>query len=223
MRLLTILAAVLWLGFAATPAARGNVLTQSDFFRPLADIAAKPLGPDEGVVVIGYAVRNVRTGASGTWPVHMGWMPFADDSLMRTGSRMVAASERCAYGSEACRNIQYRVYRLPAGGYSLAWIFQDKLYGVAKFEKGQVRFSQSTREIDRAEFSDDAQSSQGAPALRVIAGQVNYVGNLLVQFRGEQAPRIAWTERSEAEVAAMMKAAGYETMLNFQGSRIGRR
>lgn len=220
------LAAALWL--VMTPmiprAADARVLGPNDFLQPLIDISAKPLGPDEGVVVIGYAVRGARAGTYGEWPTHIGWMPFADDTGAWTGKPMAISSERCSRGSSlACTKIQYRVYRLPAGGYSLAWVFHDKPYALAKIEtKGEsVRYDVNMRELNRVEFPDVASTALGAPAFRVIPGHANYAGDILVQLRDGQGPRIAWASRNEGEVGAMMRAAGYENLLNFQGARYG--
>ncbi|HEY4133716.1 MAG TPA: hypothetical protein VGO34_00745 [Alphaproteobacteria bacterium] len=221
MKRLAFLAAVLLLAGGAAD------LQKTAPIFPTVDYATTPLAADEAYVVIGYAFRGVeRSRFNVEYPVHLGWMPVDGKTGARIGKAMVTATERCAQRrSAACDQIQYRVYRIPAGDYALAWIFRGDFYGIANFEGGEVTFNSGTQEIVRTDLPENATAKVGTPGFTVHAGEVVYVGNLAVTFNGNKPGRMiwAWTRDDAIAVAELMKSTPYvEQMKIRQGITVGR-
>jgi len=224
MRLQLFLTAALLI--AAASRADAVEFYQSEPIRPLTNLADVTLEPHEALVVVGYAIRNADVASwNEEYPVHLGWMPFDDKTGLRIGKVMLTATERCARSvSIACDKVQYRVYRVPAGNYALAWAFNSKrLTSYAEMARGSLEFHIHSGEIRNVNFPGPARVRLGLPAFRVNAGEVLYVGDLTLSFQN-QLPHPGWLgTRDDAAVLAMMKASPYADRLAVRsGTYIGR-
>lgn len=216
------IAAIMLVGFAGGAAA--SDLEQRYWMRPQYEPASLTLSGDEALVVVGYSIRGAETSrnSGAEFPVHFGWMPF-DARGNRLGQTMMTTTERCARGqSHACDSVQYRLYKIPAGNYALAWTFHGKLISLAKFESGGVRFHRQTQEIQVINWSDNAQVVPGLPGFRVAAGEVLYIGNLVLSFK-DRIPDFAWSPtREEDNVRAIMASSPYADRFTVrQGGYLG--
>jgi hypothetical protein len=211
-------------GLAVTSAARAADLDQRYWMRPLYEPEKITLSGDEALIVVGYSIRGAEKTSYGTqFPVHFGWMPF-DAAGNRLGQTMMTSTERCARGvSKACESVQYRLYKIPAGNYALAWTFHGKLIGLADFKEGGVRFHRQTQEIQAINLSDNAHVRLGLPGFRVAAGEVLYIGDLVLTFRDRQPEDFAWSPtRDEANVRSIMAASPYADRFTVrQGGYLG--
>lgn len=205
------------------PALAGD-LDQRQWMRPQYEPAKLTLSEGEALIVVGYSIRDpAMTGQGAEFPVHFGWMPF-DAQGKRLGQTMMTTTERCARNqSKACESVQYRLYKIPAGNYALAWTFHGrKLIGLAAFESGGVRFHRNTQEIMAIDWSDNARVLPGLPGFRVAAGEVVYIGNLVLSFK-DQKPDYAWSPtREEENVRAIMASSPYADRFTVrQGGYLG--
>ncbi len=204
-------------------AAEAGDLDQRYWMRPQYEPAKLTLAGDEALVVVGYSIRGAeKTGYDTEFPVHFGWMPF-DAQGRRLGQTMMTSTERCGRKqSNACDSVQYRLYKIPAGNYALAWTFHGKLISLAKFESGNVRFHRQTQEIQAISWSDNAYVVPGLPGFRVAAGEVLYIGNLVLSFK-DKMPDFAWSAtREEENVRAIMASSPYADRFTVrQGGYLG--
>ncbi len=200
---------------ACATLARADDLDHVGWLRPLTDPTVTMSG-EEALVIVGFTLRGVKIdGRGGEFPAHIGWMPFDTRNGLRVGKTMMVTSERCARdNSRACKGVQYRLFRVPAAAYSLAWTFNQQLVTHATFEaNANVRINRNTQEISAAEFSDRAIVRLDAPAFRVAPGEVAYIGNLQIDFSDEKKPTVAWVVRDEATVTAIMQTSPYKDKL----------
>jgi hypothetical protein len=191
-------------------AALSGCLQNPDRLLPYADVSHAVQVPDgQAAVLVGLRVANPQTGIifDNPFATNAAWVEIDPATGARVGDRYFALGMACeifACKAAAGETTVYQLVMVPPGTYALAWAAQHaSVFEATHFEKLEVQ-------IQHGEAVPFAPSLSGkatpvAPVFAVEAGEVAYVGELTLDFGGEDVVRWSHTYDEAAARAFLVK------------------
>jgi hypothetical protein len=203
------------LAFTLTACA-GAPVYNPEFIKPAAVDKNIAVAPGQSVVIVGYRVSDPAASEPGhlsQQAMNGAWVNIDPRTGMRAGTQLPWF--RLARYIFADHPVIYTVHVVPPGTYALGYVelrinLQDVLFQPTRFEHiGKKTTSTSQGLILRFdyEFSSAARATPIAPTFTVAAGDVVYVGDILLDFTKQG--RMEWAlSRTDDDVKRELANTG---------------
>lgn len=187
----------------------GRYASDREFTQPIAKGKPVEAGPGQGVVLLGYRVMNF---ADDWGTPQSGWISIDPTTGLRNNKTMVELDSRGwrLDQADAGKGItEYRAYALPPGTYALGWVWNSRR-GYFFPSEMAIKLTSGGYGAPTRTFSDGARVRPNTPTFSLQAGDVVYVGDLLLDFT--KASFMRWARETSEN-----GARGYAANMGYKG------
>ena len=183
---------------------------QRDEQAPLASSTA--VQPGQSAFMVGVVIFSPRTlWGGGVARTKVGWINVDPSSGLRARPDMPVADSGGAFASPPVPGeTAYYIYPVAPGTYSLGWVESQSsgVFLVSAFQSVKITANTNGADLGHT-FSQVARARADTPTFEVGAGEVVYVGDVVLDLR-EKDRLSLWYKDSTQQAAAFLKAHGIE-------------